>query len=103
MADACVYIMERVDFKDTIPEGNEIRNCHINIGTGKEVTIAGLAQIIVETVGYKGKISFDSSKPDGTMRKLTDPSKLHELGWHHKIDIKEGVGKLYKWYVNSIS
>ncbi len=62
-----------------IPEGNEIRNCHINIGTGKEVTIAGLAQIIVEIVGYKGKISFDSFKPDGTMRKLTNPSKLHEL------------------------
>ena len=103
MADACVYIMERVDFKDTIPEGNEIRNCHINIGTGKEVTITGLAQIIVETVGYKGKISFDSSKPDGTMRKLTNPSKLHELGWHHKIDIEEGVGKLYHWYINSIS
>ena len=78
---------------------NDIRNCHINIGTGKEITIRQLAERIVETVGYQGKLTFDSSKPDGTMRKLTDPSKLHALGWHHKIEIEEGVRKMYEWYL----
>ena len=76
MADASVFVMEHVDFKDTYKEGSkDIRNCHINIGTGKEITIRQLAERIVETVGYQGKLTFDSSKPDGTMRKLTDPSK----------------------------
>ena len=92
--------MEHVDFKDTYKEGSkDIRNCHINIGTGKEITIRQLAERIVETVGYQGKLTFDSSKPDGTMRKLTDPSKLHALGWHHKIEIEEGVRKMYEWYL----
>ena len=76
MADASVFVMEHVDFKDTCKAGEkDIRNCHINIGTGKEITIRQLAERIVETVGYQGKLTFDSSKPDGTMRKLTDPSK----------------------------
>ena len=100
MADASVFVMEHVDFKDTYKEGDkDIRNCHINIGTGKEITIRQLAERIVETVGYQGKLTFDSSKPDGTMRKLTDPSKLHSLGWHHKIDIEEGVQRMYRWYL----
>lgn len=100
MADASVFVMEHVDFKDTYKEGSkDIRNCHINIGTGKEITIRQLAERIVETVGYQGKLTFDSSKPDGTMRKLTDPSKLHALGWHHKIEIEEGVQKMYEWYL----
>lgn len=100
MADASVFVMEHVDFKDTYKEGSkEIRNCHINIGTGKEITIRQLAERIVETVGYQGKLTFDSSKPDGTMRKLTDPSKLHALGWHHKIEIEEGVQRMYEWYL----
>lgn len=100
MADASVFVMEHVDFKDTYKEGSkDIRNCHINIGTGKEITIRQLAERIVETVGYQGKLTFDSSKPDGTMRKLTDPSKLHALGWHHKIEIEEGVRKMYEWYL----
>ena len=91
---------EHVDFKDTYKEGSkDIRNCHINIGTGKEITIRQLAERIVETVGYQGKLTFDSSKPDGTMRKLTDPSKLHALGWHHKIEIEEGVQRMYEWYL----
>ena len=99
MADASVFVMEHVDFKDTYKEGSkDIRNCHINIGTGKEITIRQLAERIVETVGYQGKLTFDSSKPDGTMRKLTDPSKLHALGWHHKIEIEEGVQRMYEWY-----
>lgn len=100
MADASVFVMEHVDFKDTYKAGaKDIRNCHINIGTGKEITIRELAGLIVNTVGYQGELTFDSSKPDGTMRKLTDPSKLHNLGWHHKIDIEEGVQKMYEWYL----
>lgn len=101
MADASVFVMEHIDFKDTYKASEkDIRNCHINIGTGKEITIRQLAELIVRTIGYQGKLTFDSSKPDGTMRKLTDPSKLHALGWHHKIDIEEGVKKLYQWYLN---
>ena len=100
MADASVYVLERVDFKDTYDAGvRDIRNCHINIGTGKELTIAALADLIKRTVGYAGTIRFDASKPDGTMRKLTDVSKLHALGWHHQIEIEEGVGRLYQWYL----
>lgn len=102
MADASVFVMEQVDFKDTYQtKDKEIRNCHINIGTGKEISICQLAELIVKTVGYQGKLTFDSSKPDGTMRKLTDPSKLHRLGWHHKIDVEEGVQKMYRWYIKS--
>ena len=99
MADACVYVMENVDFKDVIPAGtNEIRNTHINIGTGKEITIKALAELVKEKVGFEGELYFNASKPDGTMRKLTDPSKIQSLGWKHKIDIAEGVEKLYDWY-----
>ena len=100
MADATVFIMEQVDFKDTYPQGTrEIRNCHINIGTGKEITIAGLACLIKQTIGFEGEICFDASKPDGTMRKLTDVTKLHALGWHHQVEIEEGVQRLYAWYL----
>lgn len=100
MADATVFIMEQVDFKDTYPQGTkEIRNCHINIGTGKEISIAGLAHLIRQTIGFKGEIRFDASKPDGTMRKLTDVTKLHALGWHHQVEIEEGVQRLYAWYL----
>ncbi len=100
MADASVFVMEHVDFKDTYrEEDKEIRNCHINIGTGKEITIRALAERIVSTVGFQGKLTFDATKPDGTMRKLTDPGKLHALGWHHKIEIEEGVERMYNWYI----
>ena len=103
MADASVFVMEHVDFKDTYRPGEkEIRNCHINIGTGKEISIRSLAGLITATVGYKGKITFDAGKPDGTMRKLTDPSRLHALGWHHKIDIEEGVQRMYQWYLTHL-
>jgi len=98
MADACVYLLERVDFED-LKEGDEVRNTHINIGTGKEVSIAQLAQIIKAKVGFAGDFVFNTSKPDGTMRKLTDTRKLHRLGWHHQIDIEEGVGMMYDWYL----
>jgi len=100
MADASVYIMEHVDFEDLKGNGLEIRNCHINIGTGKEISIGDLAKLVVEVVGYKGKLVFDASKPDGTMRKLTDPSKLHSLGWCHKVEVDEGVERLYRWYIS---
>ena len=100
MADASIFVMEHVDFKDTYKQGDkDIRNCHINIGTGKEISIRELAELIVSTVGYQGQLTFDSTKPDGTMRKLTDPSKLHALGWHHKIEIEEGVQRMYEWYL----
>lgn len=101
MADASVYIMEHVNFEDTYRKGTkDVRNCHINIGTGKEITIAALADLIVKETKYQGKVIFDSTKPDGTMRKLTDVSKLHALGWHHRIDIEEGVHKMYQWYLS---
>ncbi|MDR0547656.1 MAG: GDP-L-fucose synthase [Dysgonamonadaceae bacterium] len=99
MADACVFCMENVDFKDVKPEGKEIRNTHINIGTGKEVTIRRVAEIVAQTVGYQGQFFFNADKPDGTMRKLTDPSKIHSLGWRHKIEIEDGVKKLFEWYL----
>ena len=101
MADACVYIMENVNFKDVVPKTQEIRNTHINIGTGKEISINNLAILIKEKIGFNGNLAFNSSKPDGTLKKLTDPSKIHSLGWHHKIEIEEGVGKLFEWYVQN--
>ncbi|WP_332456879.1 GDP-L-fucose synthase family protein [Petrimonas sp.] len=102
MADACVFIMERVDFADLKGTGADVRNCHINIGTGKEISIRDLAYLIKETMGYDGKISFDASKPDGTMRKLTNVSKLNALGWKHSIEIEEGVQRMVEWYKQSI-
>lgn len=101
MADACIHIMEQVDFSQLLPqEGDEIRNCHINIGTGHEITIAGLAGLIAEAVGYRGEIAFNPEKPDGTPRKLTDVTKLHSLGWHHRVEIDEGVRRLVAWYLS---
>ncbi len=102
MADACVHIMENVDFKDIYDATQkEIRNCHINIGTGQEISIKDLAELIIKTVGYKGELKFDATKPDGTYRKLTDVTKLHALGWKHRIDLQEGVCRLYEWYLSS--
>ena len=100
MADACVFLMERINFKDTYPTNTkEVRNTHINIGTGKELSIKELAYMIKETIGYQGEIIFDSSKPDGTMRKLTDPSKLHQLGWQHSVELQEGIKLMYEHYL----
>ena len=99
MADACVYLMENIDFVNLIGPWPEVRNTHINIGTGKEISIKDLAFLIKEKVGFRGELVFNTSKPDGTMRKLTDPSKIHALGWHHKIEIAEGIEKLYSWYL----
>ena len=103
MADASVHVLLNVDFKDTYPEGSkEIRNCHINVGTGKEISIREVAEKIMEEIGFKGELRWDSSKPDGTLRKLTDVSKLHGLGWHHQVEIDEGVHRLYEWYLQGI-
>lgn len=103
MADASVHVLLNVDFKDTYREGNkDIRNCHINVGTGKEVSIREVAGMIMKEVQFKGDLRWDSSKPDGTMRKLTDVSKLHSLGWHHKIEIDEGIERLYEWYLKGV-
>ncbi len=99
MADACVFLMEHRDFSHLCPSATmEIRNCHINIGTGEEISIRDLSALIAQAIGYQGRITFDSSKPDGTMRKLTDVSKLHALGWKHRIGIREGVERLVHWY-----
>jgi GDP-L-fucose synthase len=115
MADACVFLMENVDFQDVVSnksvtegslegksERNEIRNTHINIGTGKEISIRDLSHLIRNKVGFNGKLVFNTTKPDGTMRKLTDPSKLHALGWHHQIEIEDGIDRLYKWYLENL-
>ena len=132
MADASVHVLLNVDFKDVIgiekyssvhygastdgavdrnhsagrggaiPSLGEIRNCHINVGTGKELTIRELSQLVVKTVGFEGEVEFDASKPDGTMRKLIDVSKLHSLGWTHKVEIEDGVAKLFEWYRQSL-
>ena len=97
MADACVYLMQKVDFKD-LAKDKEIRNTHINIGMGKDISIKDLAYLIKNIIGYKGEFYFNTSKPDGTMRKVTDVSKLHSLGCSHKVEIEEGIKKVFKWY-----
>ena len=132
MADASVHVLLNVDFSDIIgieryssvhygvaadgavdrdhsagrggalPQLGEIRNCHINVGTGKELTIRQLSELVVEAVGFEGTVEFDASKPDGTMRKLIDVGKLHSLGWTHRIEIDEGVRRLYQWYRQSL-
>ena len=133
MADASVHVLLNVEFSDIIgiekyssvhygvaadgvvdrnhstgrggyiPSLGEIRNCHINVGTGKELTIRELSQLVVKAVGFEGVVEFDASKPDGTMRKLIDVSKLHSLGWTHKVDIEDGVKKLFDWYKESLA
>lgn len=132
MADASVHVLLNVNFSDiigiekyssvhygasadgtvdrnhsagrggAIPKLGEIRNCHINIGTGKELTIRELSQLVAKAIGFEGTIEFDASKPDGTMRKLIDVSKLHRLGWTHKVEIEDGVQKLFEWYQASL-
>ncbi len=106
MADACVHLMENVEFKDIvekqkIPGSTEVINTHINIGTGKEISIRELAETIKGTIGFTGDLVFNSSKPDGTMRKLTDSSKLASLGWKYSVELKEGIARMYNWYTQS--
>jgi GDP-D-mannose dehydratase len=84
---------------DTKGRGEEVRNTHINIGTGEDVSIKELAEIIKGIVGFKGGFVFNTEKPDGTMRKVTDVSKLHNLGWEHNVALEEGVARMYEWYM----
>lgn len=104
MADACIYVLLNISFKDIVAHSStkEIRNTHINIGSGKELTISDLAHLVAKATGFEGSIEWDTSKPDGTMRKLCDVSRIHSLGWHHKVEIEEGVERLYKWYIDSL-
>ena len=132
MADASVHVLLHVDFKDiigiekyssvfygskvdgavdrnnsegrggAIPALGEIRNCHINVGSGKELTIKDLATKVAKAVDFTGTIVWDATKPNGTPRKLIDVEKLHRLGWHHKVDIDEGISRLYQWYKRSL-
>ncbi len=99
MADASVHVLLNVSFDDVRGTSPEVRNTHINVGTGIELSIGSLAEIIRRTVGFNGDIQWDASKPDGTMRKLCDVSKLHSLGWHHKVELPDGVARLYDWYL----
>lgn len=99
MADACIFLMENRDFSDMYdPDQKEIRNTHINIGTGVDISIRELAETVKEIVGFRGELYFNSDKPDGTILKQTDPSKLHKLGWRHTVELREGIEKLYRWY-----
>ncbi len=101
MADACVFLLENRDFDYTFSaEKSEIRNTHINIGTGIDISISELAQQIKSCIGYNGQFNFDTSKPDGPMKKLTDISKLHRLGWKHTISLEKGVEKMYACYLS---
>ena len=101
MADACVFLLENRDFEHTFSAlDNEVRNTHINVGTGIDISIKELAEQIKITVGYKGAFNFDISKPDGTMQKLTNVSKLHGLGWKHTVSLNKGVEKMYAWYLS---
>jgi GDP-L-fucose synthase len=98
LADACVFLMENVDFTDLKPQNGSILNTHINIGTGKDLTIKELATLIKDTAGFKGKLNWDSSKPDGTYRKLLDVSKINKLGWKEKLSLEEGIKLIYRKY-----
>lgn len=111
MADASVHCLLNVDFQDVVDNSNfvvnhdgikEIRNCHINVGTGKQLSIKECAEKIMAEIGFKGELRWDRSKPDGTMLKLCNVDKLHRLGWHHTIEIDEGVHRLYEWYLQGI-
>lgn len=100
MGEATVFVMESVNFLDltNVIQGKEIRNTHINIGTGIEISIKDVAFLIKDIIGFSGNLWFNKEKPDGTMRKLSDVSKLHSLGWKHKVDIEEGLSRMYSWY-----
>jgi len=111
MADASVHCLLNVDWQDVVEKTafvknrdgiEEVRNCHINVGTGKQLSIKECAEKIVTEIGFRGKLLWDKSKPDGTMLKMTDVTKLHSLGWHHKIEIDEGIHRLFEWYREGI-
>lgn len=97
LADAIVYLMEKIDGYDLYEKGIS----HINIGAGEDISIANLARLIFEIVGYQGNIKFDDTKPDGTPRKILDVSRLNALGWKHKTSLREGIKKTYEWYLEN--
>ncbi len=104
MASACVYMLENVDADGPDLVAGDVRvesTNFVNVGTGIEHTISDVARMVAAAVGYRGEIHFDPSKPDGTPRKLTDPSRLHRLGWHHTVEIEEGISRLYQWYLSN--
>ncbi|CAA6814173.1 MAG: GDP-L-fucose synthetase (EC [uncultured Campylobacterales bacterium] len=98
LAKACIFLIENIDFDDVKKGKKEVRNTHINIGTGVDVSIKELAFLIKDIVGFTGSLYFNDTKPDGTMIKLTDPSKINSLGWKYETNLKEGIQKLYEWY-----
>lgn len=102
LAAACVFLLEKVDFADlarlSSNESNEIRNTHINIGSGTDLSIGELAEIVKNITGFKGNIIWDATKPDGTFQKLLDVSKLKELGWEYKVQLEEGIQAVYNIY-----
>jgi GDP-L-fucose synthase len=98
MAEASLFVLE-LD-KETYQANTQPMLSHINIGTGKDITIREMAQTMKEVIGYTGKLTFDTSKPDGTPRKLIDVTRLHEMGWKYSIELKEGLKKTYDWYLN---
>ncbi|MBC35363.1 MAG: GDP-fucose synthetase [Bacteroidetes bacterium] len=100
LASACVFVVENVNFDDLHNGSGEILNTHINIGTSEEISIYDLAHKIKGIIGYKGELVFNSDKPDGTMRKVTNTDKIHDLGWKHEIKIDQGIEKLYNWYTS---
>lgn len=103
MADACVFLMQNIDFKHTYKaDDKEIRNTHINIGTGMDISIKELAECIKKIAGFSGELVFNTDQPDGTMIKRTDPSKLNKLGWQAKIGLKQGLKAIYDWYLKQL-
>lgn len=101
MAEACVFLMRNCDFSDCVSDFNEIQNTHINIGTGSDISISNLANLIKKTIEFEGEFVFNLTKPDGTLKKLTDVSKLNAMGWKHGVEIEEGINKIYNWYLNT--
>ncbi len=99
LASASVYLLEYVDFQDLARESEDVRNCHINIGTGQENSIRSLAQVVANVVGYSGRIRFNTLKLDGSTGRLLDISKISSIGWQHEVGIEEGIRRLYQWYI----
>ncbi len=97
MANACIELLTSINAKDIYTQGIS----HINIGTGKDLTISDLANLVAEIVQYSGKIVYDDSKPDGVHKKLLDVTRLHEFGWREKTSLREGIDKTYKWFLES--
>ncbi|EAI4284985.1 GDP-L-fucose synthase [Campylobacter coli] len=100
LTEACIFTMNNINFKDLYkPSDLEIKNTHINISPSCNTSIGELAFIVKDVVGYSGNVFFDKTKPEGALNRLTDCSKIHSLGWHHKISLADGIKKLYNWYL----